>query len=185
MRSQRRSERSQNDRNRRMGSSIAEFGAAFYAFFFAIIIPTVNLLGFAIAFSYAYVSANMTTDTVAQAMTLKRARQIAQTAPAGLESDSLAQFLKVKPGADGFKLDLVRTNMQGENEILTARNLKNIDSEQNKGLIQYRVCANFSVRPMLDLGSVPFVNTIPIIGKESALTFQLMRNIEHADEIMN
>jgi len=172
-------------RDRRLGSSIAEFGAAFYAFFFAIIIPTINLLSFAIAFSYAHVAANMTADSVAQSMTLKRARQIVESAPSDLKGDSLANFLKVEPGAERFKLDLVRTNMQGENEILTAKKLKAEDNEQNKGLIQYRILANYTLRPRLDLGSVPFINTIPIIGKESELTFKLIRNIEHTDEIMN
>lgn len=173
------------NRNRRMGSSIAEFGAAFYAFFFAIIIPTINLLSFAVAFSYAYLAANMTADSVAQSMTLKRAREIVENSPSDLKGDSLASFLKVEPGAEGFKLDLVRTNMQGEIQILTSKNLKSEDSSQNKGLIQYRVLANYKLRPRLDLGSVPFINTIPIIGKESELTFNLIRNIEHADEIMN
>ena len=172
-------------RNRRLGSSIAEFGAAFYAFFFAIIIPTFNLLSFAIAFSYAYLSANMTADTVAQAMTVKRARQIVQEAPLELKRDSLARFLKIESGTEGFKLDLVRTNIQGETEILTARNFKSIEIDKEKVLIQYRVCANYSSKPMLDLGSVPLINTIPIVGKETMLTFQLLRNIEHADEIMN
>ncbi len=175
--------RTRTSRDRRLGSSIAEFGAAFYAFFFAIIIPTINLLSFAIAFSYAHFAANMTADSVAQSMTLKRARQIVECAPSDLKGDSLANFLKVEPGSERFKLDLVRTNMQGENEILTAKNLK--DKDHSKGLIQYRVLANYTLRPRLDLGSVPFINTIPIIGKESELTFNLIRNIEHADEIMN
>jgi hypothetical protein len=172
-------------RNRRLGSSIAEFGAAFYAFFFAIIIPTINLLSFAVAFSYAHISANMKADSVAQSMTLKRARQIVEEAPSSLKSEPLASFLKAEPGPDGFKLDLVKTNLQGESEIVTAKTLNSLNDERTNGLIQYRVTANYSLQPRLDLSAVPFINNIPIIGKASEITFKLNRNIEHADEMMN
>jgi hypothetical protein len=172
-------------KRRQSGSSIAEFGAAFYAFFFAILIPTINFLGFAISYSYSYFAANLMADTVAQAMTVKRARQILDENAISLKTDSLAQLVRVQPGTDAFKLDLVRTNMRGETEIVTGRNLNVWQSEQNKSMIQYRVTANYCVKPMLDLGSVPFIKDIPIVGKESIITYKLLRGIENPDDIIN
>jgi len=177
-------------RNHR-GSAIAEFGAAFYAFCLAILIPTINFLAFAVSYSYSYMSANVMADTVSQAVSIKRARQIVDESADTVRADSLAKFLKVVPSQDAFTVDLMRTNLQGESVVVTnsSKNFATANSnstlsetERNNSYFQYRVTANYTWRPMLDLGSVPGLNQIPIIGKESTLSFKLLRNLEHSED---
>lgn len=165
------------------GSAIAEFGAAFYAFCLVILIPTVNFLGLAISFSYSYFVANSTADVAAQAMTLRRARQVLTEGADKLKLDSTAKFLKVTPSEEGFVLDLLKTNMHGESEVTTLARLNSGNVDRNKHLIQYRITANFLAEPILNLGSIPFLNEIPVIGKPTPITWKLTRGIEHGDEI--
>lgn len=162
------------------GASIAEFGAAFYAFCIAILIPTINFLTFAVAFSYSFVSANVIADTTAQAFSTKRAQAVLNESIESLKSDPLAKFLNVS-ATDDFKLEVVTTNMRGDTEVARPGTRYLSDEDQSNKLYQYRVTASYSLRPLLNLSSVPLINEIPIIGKPTVLSFKNFRSLEHTE----
>ncbi len=175
------------NRNRRSktGASIAEFGAAFYAFCIAIMLPTINCLSFAIAYSYSFLCANGTADHVAQAISPKRAFRILDESTVNLNSDPLAHLFKIKASEQPFKLALVKTNSRGES-LVVANNIKDIkkllNTDENANLIQYEVTSSFTHQPLLELGAIPIINQIPLIGKESTLSFKMLRHPEHLSE---
>lgn len=172
-------------RRSKIGASIAEFGAAFYAFCIAIMLPTINCLSFAIAYSYSFLCANGTADHVAQAISPNRAFKILDESSANLSSDPLAQLFKIKAADQPFKLALVKTNSRGEN-LVVASNIKDIkkllNSDENTTLVQYEVTSSFTHQPLLELGAIPIINQIPLIGKESTLSFKMLRHPEHLSE---
>jgi hypothetical protein len=44
---------------------------------------------------------------------------------------------------------------------------------------EYRAVASYDVRPFIDLGSVPFINNVPVIGKPAQLNFTCLRQVEY------
>jgi hypothetical protein len=172
-------------RRSKTGASIAEFGAAFYAFCIVIMLPTINFLSFAIAYSYSFLCANGTADHVAQAISPKRAFQILDENSTNLNSDPLAHLFKIKASEQPFKLALVKTNSRGDSLII-ANNIKDIkkllNTDENANLIQYEITSSFTQQPLLELGSIPIINQIPLIGKESILSFKMLRHPEHLSD---
>lgn len=167
------------------GASIAEFGAAFYAFCIAIMLPTINFVSFALAYSYSYLCANGTADHVAQAISPKRAFQILGESSANVDKDSIAQLLKISARKDPFQLALVKTNEKGDQQAVahSVRDInKMLTEDDSKNLIQYEITTGYSHQPLLELGSIPFINQIPVIGKETTLTFKMLRHPEHLSE---
>jgi hypothetical protein len=52
-------------------------------------------------------------------------------------------------------------------------------SERAKDILQYRIIANYSVKPLIDGSMVPLINSLPVIGKPTAISFQHLRTPEH------
>lgn len=163
------------------GSTVAEFGAAFYVFCLLILIPTINLLGFAVSMSFTHLTANVMADTVAQAMSPSRAQRILDNTATSLKSDPLAGLLKVSPATDPFKLELVGANTKGDVVVVMKRPWS--EKAPANCWLQYRITANYMVKPIADLGSVPLINQIPVLGKETALSLTLTRAVEHAESV--
>ncbi|MCA9801915.1 MAG: hypothetical protein KC777_08020 [Cyanobacteria bacterium HKST-UBA02] len=151
--------RSSRSARSKRGSSIAELGASFYAFCFCVLIPTVNILGFAVSISYSYFYSTVIADRVAQSMSIKRAKQILAESKAEIESNPLARLLKVAPAKEGFTLQTTGT---GSDEIR-----------------QYVVRTPFAMKPAIELSGIPVINEIPVVGKETSLTFDNFRDMEH------
>lgn len=141
------------------GSSIAELGASFYAFCFCVLIPTINVLGFAVSISYSYFYSTVIADRVAQSMSLKRAQRILAESEAEIEINPLARLLKIAPAKGGFSL---QTRGTGSDEIP-----------------RYIVRTPFALKPAIELSGIPIINEIPVIGKETSLTFDNSRDMEH------
>lgn len=143
----------------RRGSSIAELGASFYAFCFCVLIPTVNVLGFAVSISYSYFYSTVIADRVSQSMSMKRAQRILAESKEEIETNPLARLLKVAPAKGGFSL---QSTGAGSGEIP-----------------QYMVRTPFDLKPAIELSGIPVINEIPVIGKETSLTFDNFRDMEH------
>ncbi|MBX9669795.1 MAG: hypothetical protein K2X93_19380 [Candidatus Obscuribacterales bacterium] len=170
-------------KNKRIiGESITEFGSAFYAFCIVIMIPTLNILSFASGYSYCVLCASVTADQVAHATTPNRAYEILRQSASKMTLDPIAKLLKVRPSKDAFGLSLAKLDVQGRNQIV-ANGIKDISallrSEQSKGVLQYQVIVAYVHEPLLEVGSVPIVNQIPIVGKETPLAFTMRRHPEH------
>ncbi len=172
-------------RRAKNGAAIAEFGAAFYAFCIVIMLPLINFLSFALAYSYSFLCANGLADHVAQAISPKRAYQILDDSVENLKTDSLAHLFKISAGPAKYKLELVKSDSKGNNQVV-ANNLNDIKrllmSEDGSGVLQYEVTACYSHQPLLELGAIPFINQIPVIGKETTLSFKMLRHPEHLSE---
>jgi len=143
----------------RRGSSIAELGASFYAFCFCVLIPTVNVLGFAVSISYSYFYSTVIADRVSQSMSMKRAQRILAESKEEIETNPLARLLKVSPAKGGFSLQSTGAR-SGE-------------------IPQYMVRTPFALKPAIELSGIPVINEIPVIGKETSLTFDNFRAMEH------
>lgn len=174
--------RSRTKNRRLIGASITEFGAAFYAFCILIMLPTLNILSFAVGYSYCFFCANMTADQVAHATTPNRAYAILRQSESKMASDPIAKMLKVRTGKDAFGLSLVKLDPQGKNQMVV-HSIKDISvllrSEESNGLLKYQVTGAYIHEPILEVGAVPIVNQIPIIGKETMIAFSVLRQPEH------
>lgn len=190
------------------GYSVTEFGAAFYAFCICIVFPTICFLNFGVAFTYGFIASSVAADKASQAMNFEQAQRVLFDCKEKLRSDNIAQLIKVSPGVKPFQLDLVKSNSKGEVRVITydtarrtsdsAKNsFRNSDSSKNnfrnsdsssfrnsdssRDILQYRILANYSVKPLIDLSSVPLMNQIPIIGKPTDISFQHLRIPEHSE----
>lgn len=178
-----------------VGYSITEFGAAFYAFCICIVFPTICFLNFGVAFTYGFIASSVAADKASQAMNFEQAQRVLFNCKEKLRSDNVAQLIKVTPGIKPFQLDLVKSNPKGEIRVITydtarrrlsgAANGSGLGSgsvsDSSKDILQYRILANYSVKPLIDLNMVPLMNQLPIIGKTTDISFQHLRIPEHSE----
>lgn len=164
------------------GYSVTEFGATFYAFCICIVFPTICFVNFGVAFTYGFIASSVAADKASQAINFERAEKVLFDSNEKLCCDNVAHLIKIEPGAKPFQLDLVRSNSKGEMRVITygtAGKRGAGASESAKGILQYRIIANYSVKPLIDAGMVPLINSLPIIGKPTDIAFQHLRIPEH------
>lgn len=174
--------------HRRDGYSVTEFGATFYAFCICIVFPTICFVNFGVAFTYGFIASSVAADKASQAMNFERAEKVLFDSNEKLCCDNVAHLIKIEPGAKPFQLDLVRSNSKGEIRVITygtaafgagSASRAGSASDSATAILQYRIIANYSVKPLIDAGMVPLINSLPIIGKPTAISFQHLRTPEH------
>ncbi len=165
------------------GYSVTEFGAAFYAFCICIVFPVFCFLNFGVAFTYAFIASSVAADKASQAMNFERAEQVLFESNEKMRSDNVAHLIKVEPGAEPFQLNLVKSNSKGEIRVIIYRTASKRETLPSSGLakeiLQYRIRANYLMKPLIDASAVPLLNQLPIIGKPTAISFQHLRIPEH------
>lgn len=173
------------------GYSVTEFGAVFYAFCICIVFPTICFLNFGVAFTYGFIASSVAADKASQAMNFEQAQRVLFDSKEKLRTDSVAQLIKIAPGAEPFQLDLVRSNSKGEVKVITNDTARRhrADSacaasgsqDASREILQYMVVANYSIKPLIDMSMVPAINQIPVIGKTTDISFQHLRIPEHSE----
>jgi hypothetical protein len=165
------------------------------------VFPTICFLNFGVAFTYGFIASSVAADKASQAMNLEQAQRVLFDCKEKLRTNNVARLIKVAPGTKPFKLDLVKSNPKGEVRVITydttrqrpsrsasgsvAAYPSTTDSDSSRDILQYRILASYSVKPLIDLSMVPLMNQIPIIGKPADISFQHLRIPEHSEFCTN
>ena len=188
---------------RRRGSSLAEFGPVLVVLILVIIFPLVNLL----AWVAGYATVNNITQAcgaeAANAASFSEALANVQKRANLLSQSGLAKFARIRPqggyqscgvdlyvvttsiDADPNHKDPTRGHLFGPNTGLPADFAQTEKIEQSNGAVmyEYSVRTNFWVGPVLDLSQLPFVGSVPMVGKDVLLGASTTRAVEHSDAL--
>jgi hypothetical protein len=163
------------------GASIPEFGAVIVAFFFVILIPTMNLLCFAGSLSVAYAATNQAAEDIARAANLARARQIMRVAESNLTTETVFKAFRLEAADDPLMLDVIVEPLKGTRKRFPLRSGVVEAVDRSASLYQYEVITSFTVRPAVDLSAVPLVGQIPVVARATPITLRVQRAMEHPE----
>lgn len=174
------------------GTSLAEFGPVLFIFLFMIVFPLVNLVAYSAGVAtVALITANcavsaQNANNLAQAMD-----NVRETAISMLRSP-FGRFAKLRSdgGFRGCGMDVyvVATDPISGSIDTYGPNTGVPTSEQNKSgadtkIYEYSLTANYRLYPFLNLSAVPFIGSVPILGKPAKLQYTACRNIEHTGDL--
>lgn len=174
---------------RARGTSIAEFGPVLVLFVLIILVPLFSLFFFAAGYAcVAVVSQSCASDAANSATFNEALVNVKKRARSAVDS-GLGKFAKLKPlgGYDGCGVDLyiATTSLAnpnagqfyGPNSGLPAATSANATTN----IYQYTVKSSFAVGPLLDLGHLPLIGSLPIVGQPTTVQITANRAAEHTD----
>ena len=166
---------------KRSGANIPEFGTAFTAFFFVVVIPCINLVGFSMSYGLASKTSHETAEHISKAASLEHAKSIINQANTNLKEASLYKTFRLKPGESKFKLELAIESLNGQEKIFDFNSKEVPQLDRSTNLVRYRLTTDYRAQPVIDLSAVPILNKVWIIGSPTPIKQVIYREIEHPE----
>ena len=170
-------------RRNRKGAHIAEFGAAFVAFFFFVLIPCINVVGFGAGYSLAHSTTSKTADSLSKSKNHKQIVNLLVRTTNSINEKSAFKTLRLEPAKRPIELSVAIENLKGQERIfpLTKNLESNLDIDRSKNMYRYRITTKFISKPILDLSGIPVVGNIPILAAPTPIKLTQYRDIEHPE----
>ncbi|HEY9756363.1 MAG TPA: hypothetical protein V6C97_14450 [Oculatellaceae cyanobacterium] len=169
-----------NNRRNAHGGSLAEFGPALWIFFLFFLFPLFNLVQFACGVATVMLIANQSAQAASAAPDfqtgLTNARNIAQ----GMASSGFGKFAHLTAiGQYGVSLYIDVTNVSTKQQTSFGPDTPLTTTvDPNSNIYEVEARCSYDVGPMLPMQQVPYLNSIPLIGKPAQLSFSSQRTAE-------
>ncbi|MBI5173003.1 MAG: hypothetical protein HY986_08945 [Candidatus Melainabacteria bacterium] len=178
------------ERRRNIGASaqMAEFAPAFMIFILVIMLPFINLLSFATGYaSLAFLAQNSAVQA-SNSSTYAQALQEMSNSANQTKSSGIGQFAKLAPvgGFNGCGCDLFITETDLTTKVSTQYGPNTgvtVTPDPTNKIYEFQVRATYDIGPFLNLGSVPFVSSVPLVGAPVRITISSHRAAEHTDAL--
>lgn len=176
-------------RSQNGASAISEMGVALFVFFFFALFPLINLVAYATGAATVWFMSVQCAGGAANSRNFPEALQTVQNLSDNLRQGGFGKFAKLISGGgyNGCGTDLYTT----VTEIATAQALIYGPNQPFAGTIdttkyiyEATACAQFEAEPFLPLGSIPFINNVPIVGKRANLVFVCNRAMEDPEILL-
>ncbi len=183
-------------RDRRTGSSLAEFGPALCIFFIFILIPLLDLLSFVSGVGTAMLVANWSARQAGPCNTFTEAQaSILQTENSLVNFRKFALMKPTAPGAtSGLSVRVLVTPVVGgagesfdspgaiPNTPPTDQTVPNVPAKNTMNCVyQYVVTSAYDVSPLFNFGGMPFLQDVPALGKPVPVVFTSTASVEHPE----
>jgi len=173
---------------RRRGSSMAEFGPALFVFLLIIAFPLINLLAFAMGYASLYFLTSQCAIDASNAPSFKEARAKMVAKAQQITGSGIGQFAKLVPQGgyqgSGTSLFITVTSLGSSTPTEYGPDTGysgTVDDTNN--IYEYTVKSTFNVGPFLNLGGVPGLGSIPIVGGPVLVNCSSHRAIEHTNSL--
>jgi len=171
-------------RSRHGASEISQFIPAVYIAILVVLMPLINLGNVFVAAAIQYLSTN---DVVSKAATQPdyNSSLNAMVAEAYyFQSLGLAKFVRLAPQGGytgcGDDLFILTTDITSGTRKCSAADMPLSSAvDTTKSIYELSVTSNYSVPPLIDLSSVPFLRDVPGLGQPVNLSFTVSRPVEH------
>lgn len=169
------------DRRNAIGSSISEFGGAFVAFFFVILIPCINVASYGFSYGLANTTTNKLADEISKANSRKRTVEIIETTENKMTKDGLFHIFRLKTQKEPIKLELAVEDLKGVEKRLPFESTKSIKIDRSKNFYRYCLTTTFQAKPIVDLSGIPVLGQVPIIAAATPIRHVVYTDIEHPE----
>lgn len=175
-------------RSCRGGSSLAEFGPACFVFFLVILFPLINLIAFATGAATVALLTTQCAATASQGPKYQTMLGDMEQLALRIAASGFGQFAKLKPVAGykgtGTDLYVVVTDVQNGTPYYFGPNTGfNNLVDPSVALFEVECRSKFDVGPFLNMAGMPFIGSIPIVGKPARLTWNCSRVVEHLESL--
>ncbi len=168
------------------GSSAAELPVALMVLFFFALFPLFNLFMLVSdAAIIALFSHQLASDAAVQS-NYDRALTKMVSSSSDLNNSRLAGFAHLQPNGgfrgSGSNLYIVSTDYINQGVTTIGPNVPLAAAiEPSKFVYEFMVTSRYTYEPIFNLSSVPFIGTVPGIGKPFTLSMSAFRSVEHLD----
>lgn len=153
--------------------SLSEFGPALFVFLFFTLFPAIDLLAVAAGATTIALAARQAASAAASSSTYGAALAATRLESREIINSGLGRFVNLTPVAGcGADLWLIRTNFRtnaieycGPNRPCQA------PIDQSNYVYEYAVVCKYQVGPLCNLGSIPFIGSIPGLGRPATIKY--------------
>lgn len=177
--------RGRRPRNKAGNATSSEFVMALFVFFMVLLFPLINLIGLGMGAGTQYLMTKQCASAAGSSTTYRDALLAMEREANLFVNSGFGQFAKLRAvgGYSGTGTDLyvIETNLTGgsrtygpNTQVTTA-----IDTANN--VYEYQVRSVFDVGPFTNLSAVPWINTVPGVGRPARMTFVAQSLAEFTD----
>lgn len=170
-----------NRRRNERGSNIAEFGSAFTVFFFCMVIPCINIIGFGASYSLASGTSNATADLLSKSSSQDSISKVLQDTKSNIGEKNLYKVFRLTASEHPIDVKVAVESLQGQEQLIDLDGKQNLKIDRSKNMYRYRIVASFVAKPILDLSSIPIIGQIPVIARPTPIILTQYRDIEHPE----
>jgi hypothetical protein len=173
----------QKNASRNAHGNLAEFGPALVLFFIFMLIPMLALIRFGLAASALYFIVSQTADSAARAPNYALAKRSADTVLSKLITSPLGRISGLRPESLENKGLYVDECVIGTGEKNVFGPDKPLDKTISPAVntYEYEIRGAYTIEPLLSGVVVPFIGSIPLLGRPTTLTVRAVRAVEYPD----
>jgi len=176
-------------RSQQGGSQLAEFGPVLFVFLLMVLFPLINLIGFTCGSATAWLIARECASTAANSIDFDSALLAADQQCTNLTTSGFGKFAQLqplKPGRSGVNIWV--QSIDATTGAITATYPKNQGAlppiDTTKNIYEYVAQVEFKVGPFLNMSGVPFIGSIPIVGKPAEVNYITAQSAEYPDGVI-
>lgn len=171
-------------RRKRGATNLAEFAPALFVLFF-VGLPLVDLIGFGTGVATCWFAAFNVASQTSKAPNFNAGMSEMVATTNSIIGSAFGKFAKVQPvggySNSGMNVYIEQTNPSGGATTVVGPNSQlSPPVDTNKFIYQLDVIGTYDIHPWLPLGSMPYINQVPILGKPARIQVTADRNLEMA-----
>lgn len=176
----------QRRRNCRGSGAIAEFAPVLFIFFLVILFPLINLIGFATSSATVLMITRQSASVAGSSTTWQEALTSMEQETTKLRNSGFGKFANITPvgGYNGCGADMyvAATGLSSGNTTYSTKN-NGLGGPANTqdNIYEYQIRTSFMINPWLNMSGMPFIGSVPIVGKPAGCAYIANSNVEHPE----
>ncbi|HEY9788149.1 MAG TPA: hypothetical protein V6D17_22360 [Candidatus Obscuribacterales bacterium] len=169
-------------------SAMAEFGPVLIVAFLFGLFPLINMVGFGAGCATQLFLTRQCASVAGTQLTYDDALNAMRQEAQKIASSGFGKFAKLTPAGGynncGADLYVVMTDINtGQSSVYGPNQKPSSSINMGSSICEYRVTTRFTISPFLNLSGVPFIGSVPMIGKSSNISYCCERSAEHPEGV--
>lgn len=166
--------------------AIAEFAPVLFIFFLVILFPLINLIGFATSSATVLMITRQAASIAGSSTTWQDALNGMDQEIKKWKNSGFGKFANITPlggyNGSGADMYIASTNLSSGGTTYGTKNsgLGGPADTQNN-IYEYQIRTQFTINPWLNMSGMPFIGSVPIVGKPANCAYVANSNAEHPE----
>jgi hypothetical protein len=166
--------------------AIAEFAPVLFIFFLVILFPLINLIGFATSSATVLMITRQAASIAGSSTTWQEALSGMEQETQKWKNSGFGKFASITPvgGYNGSGADMLiaTTNLSSGSTTYSAKNSGlGAAADTQNNIFEYQIRTQFMINPWLNMSGMPFIGSVPIVGKPAGCAYTANSNVEHPE----